>query len=236
MQIPFVCDRCLTEGGRGVVYAIAEINEDGLFEAQCEHGHAVRAVSERPNHEWLISAGAYAIGDGYYREAVLDFAAALESAFGFYVEASLFQAKLEMEPIRELLRQNRQDQRRAGMVSLCYLRDTGRQFPYLHRKWVEFRNDTVHNGQWPIRAKAIEYAAHVCEAVLGLYEVLGPALEAVQNYRLGELVHKAGYKTMLDSSLTFLSCFERVRAIDQALQEFRKYGPHRTLTGPRLVK
>ncbi len=236
MQIPLICPTCLKDEGRGVVYAPAQVNEAGLFQANCEHGHTIKAVSERPNHEWLITAAAYAIGDGYHREAVLNFAAALESAFDFYVEASLLQANLEMEAVRELLRQNRQDQRRAGMVSVCYLRDTGKQFPYLQRKWIEFRNDIVHNGRWPTRETGLEYAAYICESVLGLYEALGPAVEAPQHYRLGERVMNAGGETILDSSLMFLHCFEKFRRVDEALQYFQKHGPHRTITGPRLVK
>jgi hypothetical protein len=237
MRIPIPCLKCLDAEASGLVYAVSTLDDDGRFTGQCENGHDVICRTPRPPHEWLTTAGALAFLDGYHREAASSFAAALESSFAFYVEVSLHQAGLELEAVRELLRKSKLDQRRAGMVSVCYLRDTGKQFPYLQQKWVEFRNNVVHNGHWPTRSKTLEYADYVCRSISELYDTLGPKLEPHYHHRLGEVV--LGLKEeefSMDDFQPFLSFYIRSTSAQEALMEFSKHGPHRTIGGPRPVR
>lgn len=156
MRIPFPCDTC---GPDRRVWVLAEISDTGIHCGVCPAGHDVRfRLSFEPTHELLLDVGALALLDGYYREAVSSFAAGLEQSFEFYVEASMVAAGIGPEAVRRLLSVNRFDQRRAGMVSACYLRDTGEEFPHLQSKRTEFRNRVIHNASWPTRAETVDFA------------------------------------------------------------------------------
>jgi hypothetical protein len=237
MRIPLLCHECLRSQASGFVYANATVDENGALVAECDNGHSNQWLTRKPNHEWLATAGALALCDRYLREAVFSFAAALESSFAFYVEASLQHAGLGVDSVRELVRKNRLAERRIGMVSVCYLRDTGRQFPHLQGKWVEFRNDVVHNGHWPSPDKAVDYAGHVCAAIVDLQKTLGNALDAYYDYRLGTtLLASPGQKFPMDDTESFLDFYAKAESIHAGLAEFNKRGPHRVAGRPRLIK
>lgn len=88
-------------------------------------------------------------------------------------------AGVSQDAVRRLLSVNRLDQRRAGMVAACYLRDTGKEFPYLQNKRSEFRNNVIHNASWPTREETLGFAEYVCRSVLGVHRDLGPKMSAL---------------------------------------------------------
>jgi hypothetical protein len=64
-----------------------ELNNDGVYIVECpESGkrEVLRSLDFR--FEILFEVGSYALLDGYYREAVSSFAAALERFYEFFVE------------------------------------------------------------------------------------------------------------------------------------------------------
>ena len=219
MRIPFPCDKC---GPESRSWAFAEVNDSGVFQGSCSNGHEVRyRLSYEAPHELLLDAGALAMLDEYYRESVSSFAAALEQSFEFYVEASMVAAGIDGAAIKKLLSVNRFDQRRAGMVSASYLRDTGLPFPYLESKRMEFRNRVIHNASWPTREETMEFADYVCRSVLGIHADLGPKMGTLLNLKdeqadvaaAEDLLAGRDAPASLFARASFLSAFERSRQI-----------------------
>ncbi len=62
------------------------IRDDGIYEATCPEGHKTYTLLQQLLFEVLFDIGAYAITDGYYREAVSSFTASLERFYEFYVK------------------------------------------------------------------------------------------------------------------------------------------------------
>src|ERR1700730_1276130 len=86
MRIYLPCMRCFTELGQpsGVLFA-AELEESGLYRIHCERGHDTITCLQEMKFEMLFDLGANAVIDGYYREAVSAFTAALERLYEFYI-------------------------------------------------------------------------------------------------------------------------------------------------------
>lgn len=230
MRIPFPCHKC---GLDRRSWAFAEITDTAVFGGLCSSGHQIRfRLSYEAPHELLLDAGALALLDEYYRESVSSLAAGLEQSFEFYVEASMAAAGIEPEAIRKLLSVNRFDQRRAGMVSACYLRDTGQVFPYLESKRMEFRNRVIHNATWPTRRETLEFADYVCRSVLGLQSTLGPKMSALLDLKdqqadiaaAEDLLAGLEAPTSLFARASFLAAFSRSPSIDSALSDFKLNG------------
>ena len=123
------------------------------------------------------------------------------------------------------------DQRRAGMVSACYLRDTGRQFPYLQSNRTEFRNRVMHNATWPSRGDTADCAEFVCRAILGLYDDLGKKKTELLGIREAEADLEAA-KDLIEgreaavpaTRPTFLDLLRRTKIFEEAISDFARTG------------
>lgn len=230
MKIPLPCHEC---GADSHMWVFAEIDGGDVLAGVCPQGHEVRfRLSYEAPHELLLDAGALALLDEYYREAVANFAAGLEQSFEFYVEASMYAAGIPDPQIRKLLTQNRLDQRRLGMMSACYLRDTGQPFDLLDNRYVAFRNRVVHNAAWPARAEAVGYADYVCRTVIALHAALGSKLSALLDLKderadavaADDLRAGRTPPSSLMARASFLVAFQRNTGVDTALADFQFNG------------
>ena len=50
-----------------------EFRDDGRYEITCPKGHSSFTIPQQQKFELLFDIGAYAITDGYYREAISSF-------------------------------------------------------------------------------------------------------------------------------------------------------------------
>src|SRR5690349_14819867 len=80
MRLRLSCFQCNT-------YSLISIpvNDHGFYEVVCAKGHTTNYVLSQQHFETLFENGVHAIHDGYYREAISAFAAALERFYEFYV-------------------------------------------------------------------------------------------------------------------------------------------------------
>ncbi len=69
--------------------AAIEFRDDGRYEVTCPKGHKSVTILQQQKFEVLFDIGAYAIVDGYYREAVSSFTSSLERFYEFFVKAVL---------------------------------------------------------------------------------------------------------------------------------------------------
>lgn len=122
--------------------------------------------------------------DGYAREAVASFAAALERFMEFYVRAFTLERAANTEinfedALRTLEGTWRhvvsQSERQVGMFALAYLLREGKEPDFLNAKSLgaDFRNKVIHRGYLPKRAEVEAYAAQVFALIDRLLTELG---------------------------------------------------------------
>jgi hypothetical protein len=123
-------------------------------------------VLQNARHELLADSAALALGDGYYREAVASFAAALEAFWWFYVRVAARKLGAPAETLARLGKALKLSERRVGAMHLAHLLLVRSPYDGDDEKSRKFRNDVVHDGRFPTRVEAYEYAAHVYKTIL----------------------------------------------------------------------
>src|SRR2546425_10183395 len=79
--------------------AVVEFRDDGRYQVTCPKGHTGITILQEQKFEILFEIGAYAIADGYYREAVSSFTASLERCHEFFIRALMFESKIDPDVI-----------------------------------------------------------------------------------------------------------------------------------------
>ncbi len=184
MKIPLVCSQCMIEDiTTASPLAIDTFRDDGRYEVHCPKGHTSIIVLQQQKFEILYDIGAYAILDGYYREAVSSFTSSLERFYDFFIKSLLYEKGIEEKVVNESWNQiSKQSERQLGAFIFLYTREFYKSPKLLSQSLVTFRNDVVHNGKIPTRDEAINYG----QAVL---EVIRPILcEVKENFPKG--VHR----------------------------------------------
>ncbi|MDO4262595.1 MAG: hypothetical protein Q4C67_00170 [Deinococcus sp.] len=180
-----VCPHC----GEAV---LAEYAERLIYDLSCPHCERPFCLFvRRQKFEVLFELGTSALLAGYAREAVSNFAAALERCFEFYVRAyaleqaagkglSLEEAQAGLDATWKLV--DRQSERQSGMLALAYLLREGRPPEFLKPQALgsEFRNAVIHRGALPRREEVEDYAAQVFGIIDRLLSELGEATLQVQ--------------------------------------------------------
>ncbi|UBV42071.1 hypothetical protein LAJ19_10545 [Deinococcus taeanensis] len=178
MDFPTTCPACAHVNR-------AEFADSSVHDLRCARcGARYCVLVRKQKFEVLFDLGTRALMDGYAREAVASFAAALERFFEFYVRAfALEQAAGTERPFAQALAAldgtwrhvASQSERQVGMFALAYLLREGREPDFLTPRGLgtEFRNRVIHRGALPTRAEVDEYAARVFTLIDRLLTELG---------------------------------------------------------------
>jgi hypothetical protein len=81
-----------------------EFRDDGRYEFTCPEGHTNVSSLQEQKFELLFEIGAFAIRDGYYREAVTSFASSLERFYEFFIKAALYEKGIDAGIVEESLK------------------------------------------------------------------------------------------------------------------------------------
>ena len=180
MNIPTTCPRCQ--------HAFqTEYLDSGIHELTCPACQGRFALFIRKHRfETLFDLGTRALLDGYAREAVVNFAAALERCLEFYLRSALLErfaaqghtledAAGELEATWKLL--VNQSERQLGAFAAVYLSRQGRAPDFLTPQGLgaEFRNRVIHRGYLPREQEVQDYAAGLFALMNRLLEDLGDA-------------------------------------------------------------
>lgn len=164
-----------------------EFADSHIHEVTCEScGGRYCVFVRKQKFEMLFDLGTRALLDGYAREAVASFAAALERFFEFYIKATTLEriadtggdfAEAEAALERTWRHVASQSERQVGMFALAYLLREGQEPEFLTPKALgaDFRNRVIHRGYLPRHAEVEAYAAQVFALIDRLLSVLGPA-------------------------------------------------------------
>jgi hypothetical protein len=138
--------------------------DDGRYEVTCRAGHTSVTVLQQQKFEILFEISAHAILDGYYREAVVTFAACLERTYEFVIRVHGLTSELTFDTIDDCWRHlSKSLERQLGAFVVAYTNQFGRAPQLLERKFVELRNDVVHKGKIPSREESVHYGQAVLD-------------------------------------------------------------------------
>lgn len=203
MQFPVRCPHCGHEQE-------AEYLDGGIHELRCGAcGRSWALYVRKHRFELLFDLGTRALRGGYAREAVGNFAAALERCLEFYARAALLErlagqgtdlsvAEQELEATWKLL--VNQSERQTGAFAALYLLREGRAPDLLTPGALssEFRNRVIHRGLLPRQDEVEAYAARLYALMSRLLTELGGA--ALQMELLQERVFAAHLDSLPDGT------------------------------------
>jgi hypothetical protein len=182
-----MCPNCArTTGGVGTWF-VEKIRDDGLYSGKCPNGHDLLLATQTLRHEMLFEIGLNATRDGYYREAVLSFAASTERYFEFAVRVITRGCGVSEEPFKKTWKSvANQSERQLGAYLFLYLAEFGTEPVLPKRRIVEIRNGVAHKGIIPERGEAVAFAEETYELIQsGIRQLREKRLDSV-NAILGE--------------------------------------------------
>ena len=182
-----------------------EYLDSGVHDLHCPNcGRRFALFIRKHRFETLFDLGTRALMDGYAREAVVNFAAALERCFEFYLRSALLERAAQEH--RDLDTVDRelgatwkllvsQSERQLGAFAAVYLAREGRAPEFLTPQGVgaDFRNRVIHRGYLPRESEVQDYAARLFALMNRLLEDLGDA--ALQ----GTLTQEREYAAALEA-------------------------------------
>lgn len=174
MKLEFQCFQCLNEKQVTSNNYQFEIRDDNIYLIECEKGHESIIFFELQKFEILFEMGIKAMLDGYFREAVSNFAASIERFYEFSIE--VFISKLfnnEVNKYNTWITSHtevynaswkmisNQSERQLGAYVMLYLATYKEPPELIKPKKVEFRNKVIHKGYFPTEQETLEYAEYI---------------------------------------------------------------------------
>ncbi len=150
-----------------------EFKDDGRYEMTCREGHISIAFLQQLKFEVLFDIGAYAIIDGYYREAVSSFSSSLERFYEFFIRVMCISKDIsELKTLEAWKEISNQSERQLGAFIFLHLLELGSKPILLKNDKIKFRNDVIHKGMIPSKEQAMEYGQAVLDVVKPLLKKL----------------------------------------------------------------
>lgn len=158
------------------------IDDSGWFEFPCLSGHSTIVALQNMKFELLFETGAYALLDGYPREAVATFSAALERYYEFHLTVLAVYKGMRMDSFDAAWKLvSKQSERQLGAYLLSHAFEFGENPPSLKPDLQKFRNDVVHNGLIPTEQEAIAFG----DAVLKVIRTALAKLRSIEDKQSG---------------------------------------------------
>lgn len=165
MKLLMSCMKCFQEFGKPTdELSFVEFCDDGRYEFTCSHGHKTITLLQQQKFEILFEIGAYAILDGYYREAVSSFTSSLERFYEFCVKVFMINS-ISVETFESCWKKiANQSERQLGAYIFLWAFHFKEYPNLLSTSQTEFRNKVIHKGKIPTNEEALKYG----NVVLGI--------------------------------------------------------------------
>lgn len=176
MEIIIPCTECTNAalqkkggfGPEGVVLPTraVHVQDHNLYRATCPEGHQLLALLDNHPFELLFQSGLEALVDGYFRESVSSFAAALERLYEFSIRVQLTSDNIADTDLETMWKSvSAQSERQLGMyIGIRTLKDA-RQPPMLGATQTQFRNSVIHKGYFPDGGEAFRFGEAVFKLI-----------------------------------------------------------------------
>lgn len=159
MKILVVCEQCqILTPDAPLDFKFIPVTNDNNYEYKCQKGHTFRVLLEIPFHEVLFEYGLTAIVDGYYRESVSAVVASLEKYYELSVEVIQMGNGIKDGEIEKLIKKLNRSELKLGAYISSYVQKYGTVPKTLSDQEIHFRNDVIHNGKFPTKEEAVEWA------------------------------------------------------------------------------
>lgn len=177
MKLELSCPRCTTtvndwRTGNFELIEI-ELRDDGAYLSTCSNGHRFITNLQQQHFQMLFELGLNALVDGYYREAVSSFTAALERFYEFSLRifSSAHGAKSEDWSATWQQIQN-MSERQLGAYAVMHLVSIKKPARLLTSRNIEFRNAVVHKGRIPSKSEALKFGETIRELLnLAIHDI-----------------------------------------------------------------
>lgn len=173
MKLPIFCLTCAIQGQgdpSGKPTEVIEIRDDGRYETICPNGHKFIILLQQLKFEVLFEIGAYAITDGYYREAVSSFASSLERFYEFVIRLIWHSKGLSEEVTNAAWDAiKKQSERQLGAFIGVYSNEFQKSPKLLTNKQTQFRNEVIHAGKIPTRSEAVDFGQAVLDLIRPIF-------------------------------------------------------------------
>lgn len=143
------------------------VQEHNLYRAACPEGHQLVAILDNLPFELLFESGLEALVDGYLRESVSSFAAALERLYEFSIRVQLTSEKIDLNDLEAMWKSvAAQSERQLGMyIGIRTFKD-GKQPALLPQPLSKLRNSVIHKGYFPSSKEASDFGEAVFKLIL----------------------------------------------------------------------
>jgi len=195
MRINISCPQCAQAAGGFAVFHLEEIREDGLYTGKCPQGHDLLVATQTLRHEMLFEIALNAIVDGYRREAISSFAAAIERFYEFAIGV-LARNRGVSSTISAAAWKTvaAQSERQLGAFTFLYTVSFGEVPRLLSDRMVKLRNDVTHRGLLPDQKQVLDFGAAAYEVIqTGVRKLRAACIDDV-NAALGEHVEEIAEK------------------------------------------
>lgn len=172
MFMPLMCVRCVEEAtknagdipveGLPIPMTQVPLQTSGLYRGKCRNGHDVLMYADFQPFELLFQSGLEALVDGYFRESVGSFAAALERFYEFSIATFVLAQGGDHEGFLRMWKAvSNQSERQLGMFIGLYTAYRSSLPKLLADGSVKFRNQVIHKGHFPTPEKTFAFAEEV---------------------------------------------------------------------------
>ena len=218
MKLLSLCPLCDSDEIRVVPI---HLRDDGVADAICPSSHKFVVVSPHDKFEILFDAAALALLDEYPREAISDFAAALEEFYGFVIRA-MSEYRIIAQEAEEISSDESsktwkqvaaQSERQVGAFLYIYLLVTGKTYQ-LDTEGIKLRNKVIHRGYLPTLKEATAFGERVWHDITSVQQDL---LEAGMFTSPSEGEHRP-YKIAGDMPLVNLIELPHAIMLNQSLE------------------
>lgn len=174
MKLPITCAQCMNEDiSNAFPIGTVEFRDDGRYEVRCPKGHLSVTLLQQQKFEILFDIGAYAILDGYYREAVSSFTSSLERFYEFFIKVVCLSKGIEWENVGVAWKEvSKQSERQLGAFVFTHLHEFGCKPQLMSNNRTNFRNEVIHKGRIPNRQESLDYGQEVLNVIRPLLKII----------------------------------------------------------------
>ncbi len=206
------------------------LRDDGRYEIVCNRGHRSLTLLQAEKFELLFDMGAEALIDGNPRDAVANFAAALERFHEFALQAMLIHNGVSNDDFRTIWKSvARSSERQLGAFYFVALMAFNRSF-CIDENQFAFRNKVIHQGYICQTEEAFKYGQYVWEHISSILKLMrsegyDSIFRDILFQRLAGLALEGGATTMAIPTILGLNrATEALEAtFQQALDNFSRW-------------
>ncbi|TQP95438.1 hypothetical protein FLL78_18950 [Vibrio cholerae] len=173
MKINHTCIVCVGERkSMADATKLVSVTDSRAYPLECKFGHQTIVFLSDFKFQILFEIGLHAIKDGYYREAVSSFSAALERFYEHFTKTVLFRKEGAdyLDKCWKLV--SNQSERQLGAFIFLYLSEVGELPTILKSEDSGFRNSVIHKGKIPTKQEAITFGQKVSDLIMPKFEIL----------------------------------------------------------------